>query len=135
MDGKHIALSDPHGSASKFHNHKGFYSLVLMAIVCYNYKSVYVDVGCQYKGGVFRNTKFCKALENVQLGDIEVEEAGDGACSLITYCMKPYSHRNLPDEQILLESFSKWFWNISQSISFAFISLSLISKKMQNGRF
>ena len=38
-----------------------------MAIVDYNYKFVYVSVGCQGRitdGDVFRNTSFFKALEN-----------------------------------------------------------------------
>ena len=67
IDSKHIALFHPRDIALEFYNYKGFYSLVLMATVDYNYKFVYVDVGCQGRisvGGVFRNTSLCKALEN-----------------------------------------------------------------------
>ena len=67
IDGKHRALFDPHGTESEFYNYKGFYTLVLMAIVDYNYKFVNVDVGCQGRicdGGVFRKTSYSKALEN-----------------------------------------------------------------------
>ena len=67
IDGKHRALFDPHGIESEFYNYKGFYTLVLMAIVDYNYKFVNVDGGCQGRiddGGVFRKTSYSKALEN-----------------------------------------------------------------------
>ena len=124
IDSKHIALFHPRDIALEFYNYKGFYSLVLMATVDYNYKFVYVDVGCQGRisvGGVFRNTSFCKALENGQLNlpdpaplsrnrDWNWEQdstpvpfvfIGDDAFPLTTCCMKPYSQRNLTDEQII----------------------------------
>ena len=46
------------GTGSEFCNYKGFCSLVLMSIVNYDYKFLYVDVGCQ---GLhrFSKTQWC----------------------------------------------------------------------------
>lgn len=70
IDGKHIALVAPFHSGSEFFNYKGFFSIVLMAVVDANYNFIYVNVGCQGRisdGGVFNNTFFKKALEENSL--------------------------------------------------------------------
>ena len=61
VDGKHIALFHPHDSGSTFYNYKGFYSIVLMAFVDFDYKFLYADVWCQGRvsdGGVYKNSSF-----------------------------------------------------------------------------
>ena len=60
----------PHNTTSEFYNYKGFYSIVLLALVDYDYKFIYADIGCQGRisdGGVYRNCTFYNALRNNEL--------------------------------------------------------------------
>lgn len=70
MDGKHIMLQAPINTGSDFFNYKGFFSIVLLAIVDANYCFTYVSVGCQGRlsdGGVFDNCALKKLLETNNL--------------------------------------------------------------------
>ena len=65
-----IALFHPFHSGSEFCNHKGFFSIVVMALVNYDYQFIYVDVACQGRisdGGVFRNSSFNEKMVNNSL--------------------------------------------------------------------
>ena len=69
-DGKHICIKCPKNNGSEYFNHKGYYSLVLMAFVDSNYRFIFADVGRQGSvsdGGVFRRTSLWKALEDKKL--------------------------------------------------------------------
>lgn len=116
IDGKHVRLLLPADSGSNYYCYKGFHSIVLMAVVGYDYKFLYVDVGCQGRisdGGVFKATDLYADLEKSNLGlpaprPLPVTEGnehwdkdytqypyflvGDSAFSMTKYMMKPYDH-------------------------------------------
>ena len=46
-DGKHISVLHPFGSGTAYYNYKCYFSIVLLALVDFNYKFLFVDVGCR----------------------------------------------------------------------------------------
>ena len=69
VDGKHIVIVKPKHSVSDFYYHKSFYSIVLMALVDYDYKFLATDVGLltleykeEYAMEVSSNTLQCIML-------------------------------------------------------------------------
>lgn len=93
-------------SGSEFYNYKGFFSIVLFALVDANYNFLFVDIGCQGRisdGGVFRNTTLFKRLNDGSLNIIEPKSlpnrekkvpyviVADEAFTLNENIMKPYS--------------------------------------------
>lgn len=107
IDGKHVVMKAPEKSGSLFFNHKGTYSVVLMAVVDHKYRFRVVDVGSYGRtsdGGVLSNSKFGKKLQKGQLdlpGDAPLPGAahlgpqphafvGDEAFPLRRNLMRPY---------------------------------------------
>lgn len=110
VDGKHIRIIKPEESGSMFFNYKGYYSLVLMAVVDANYNFIFVDAGAYGKdcdSSVFKETTLWKKLRGNTLNipppralpDIEGELpyvfVGDEAFALHNNLLRPYGGREL----------------------------------------
>ena len=116
IDGKHVACKAPPNSGSEYYNYKGFFSVILFAMVYSDYKFLYADVsanGSTSDAQIFNNSDLKQALENEDLAgypppcplpndteDVPFFIVGDDALALRKYLMKPYSHRNLTDFQL-----------------------------------
>lgn len=106
IDGKHIAVKKPAQSGSQYYNYKGFYSIVLLALVDANRKFIMIDVGTNGKvsdGGVLFYSKFGNLLLHNKLNlpkptvlpntsqTHNFVFVGDEAFALRPDLMKPYS--------------------------------------------
>ena len=119
IDGKHVIIKSPPNSETKFHNYKGSFSIVLMAVVDHQYRFSYVDVGeygSNSDGNIFQYSKFGrkfiggqlevpppKALPNDPTGQVLPHcIVGDEAFPLRVDLMRPYPrYRNalIPRDQ------------------------------------
>ena len=127
VDGKHKPILHPKNSGSDYYNCKVFSSIVLLAIVDYDYRFVYVAAGCQGRisdRGVYRNPTFYKALENRSLNlpdpvllpgsddpqwmfdqcnePIPYVLVANDAFPLGRHCMKPFPQSNLSNHKRII---------------------------------
>lgn len=106
IDGKHISIQAPVHSGTEFFNYKGFFSIILLAVVDANYNFIYANVGCQGRisdSGVFNATFFKKCLEDNMMHlplprplpqssfSMPYVFVGDEAFKLTCNVMKPFS--------------------------------------------
>lgn len=105
IDGKHVRIVAPSSSGSLYFNYKGFFSIVLLAMVDANCKFVVIDVGSYGKegdAGIFNKSKMGLLVKNKIIfpppknlphSNILVPHVivGDEAFSLSEHVMKPYS--------------------------------------------
>lgn len=116
VDGKHVVIQAPSNSGSLFHNYKGTYSIVLLAVVDYDYRFRVIDVGSYGRssdGGTLANSAFGQALKSGTLDlpeDCPIPAAeglgpmphvfvGDEAFPLQKNLMRPFPGRNLTRER------------------------------------
>jgi hypothetical protein len=114
MDGKHVAIKCPRNGGSIYYNYKGFHSIVLMAVVDADYKFIWVEAGSNGSASdaqIFNSCVFKTAMEEGTLGipppdtlpgddkPVPYFLIGDDAFTLRTWMMKPFSLRNLTDQQ------------------------------------
>ena len=106
LDGKHIAIKKPKKSDSEYFNYKGYFFVVLLALVNADYKFMWVNVGANGSScdaQIFNHIKFKRRIENGTLGlpppepldlggpDLHYFLLGDDAFALMPWLVKSYS--------------------------------------------
>lgn len=115
VDGKHIRLTSPFNSGSMYFNYKGYFSIVLMAVVDSKYKFVYVDVGSYGKecdSSIFKKSNLWKSIENntqqlpeerllpgTESPKIPYFFVGDEAFGLHKHLLRPFGGKHLTVEK------------------------------------
>ena len=88
-DGKHIAIKKPKKSCSEYFNYKGYFSLVLLALVDADYKFLWVNAGASGSSSdaqIFNRSKLKRRIENGTLGLPPPEPLGPGGQIYTTPC-------------------------------------------------
>ncbi len=114
LDGKHIACRCPPQSGSLYYNYKGFYSIVLMALVDADYKFIWADLGGMGSASdaqIYNNSELKEGTEGGTIGFPDPEPfpncekavpyflIGDDAFALRPTMMKPYSTRGMTNHE------------------------------------
>ena len=114
LDGKHIAIKKPKKSGSEYFNYKGYFALVLLALVDADYKFLWVNVGASGSSSdtqIFNCSKLKRRIENGTLGlpppeplgpggpDLHYFLLGEDAFALVPWLVKRYSRRQLTREE------------------------------------
>lgn len=112
IDGCHIPVSPPLEHARDYYNFKGWYSVVLFAVVDCQYKFTYINVGSPGKcndGYIFGNSSLGKLISNGGLNEYKKNINGteiatyllaDSAFPLSKHLIKPYPDNvNLPTDK------------------------------------
>ena len=114
LDGKHIAIKKPKKSGSEYFNCKGYFSLVLLALVDADYKFLWVNVGSSGSSSdaqIFNRSKLKRRIENGTLGipppeslapggpDLHYFLLRDDAFVVMPWLMKPCSRYQLSREE------------------------------------
>ena len=102
IDGKHIRIVKPPHSGSVYYNYKGYFSIILLAIVDADAKFIYVDVGANGSasdGGVFKDTPLREMMDEGTAGLPEDEPLpGEERKSLFHSGRRCFSHKEVVAE-------------------------------------
>ena len=114
LDGKHVALKKPKNTGALYHNYKGFFSIVMLALVDGQYKFRWVDAGTAGScsdAQIFNAPQLKRRIEDGRIGfpdpapitqggrDVPYFILADDAFALKTWLMKPYGRRMLTREE------------------------------------
>ena len=112
LDRKHIAIGSPRHFGTLYYSYKGFFSIIILALVDADYKFIWADVGAQGSSSdvqIFNHGPL--RLENGTLGLPDSEPllhddtpipyflVGDDALPLRTWMMNPFFHRAMTNEE------------------------------------
>ena len=111
---KHVAVKKPKNTGALFHNYKGFFSIVMLALVDGQYKFRWVDAGTAGSfsdAQIFNASQLKRRIEDGRIGfpdPAPITQGGrdvlyfiltDDAFSLKIWLMKPYGRRMLTREE------------------------------------
>ena len=116
LDGKHVSCRCPPGSGSLYFNYKRYYSVVLMALVDANYKFIWADIGGRGASSDAQlwNLSDLKTGLDDENNPLNIPPPrplpkdnqpvpyfiiADDAFALRPSLMKPYSHKQMSDEE------------------------------------
>ncbi|XP_049523939.1 uncharacterized protein LOC125945726 [Dermacentor silvarum] len=112
LDGCHFPVSPPKESATDYRNYKGWYSIILLALVDHKYRFRYINVGSPgrcHDAYVYHRSRLADAVQGPLFRRPLVTISGtavpplipcDQAFPLTVNLIKPFSHRaQLSDEQ------------------------------------
>ena len=114
MDGKHIAIRCPKNAGSLFFNYKGYHSIVFMAVMDADYKFIWVNVGARCSASdaqIWNQSDLKEVIEDGTIGFLAAAPLpgddrpipyfiiGDDTFALRTWLMKPFSRRNITNEE------------------------------------
>ena len=112
LDGKHVALKKPKNTGALYHNYKGFFSIVMLALVDGQYKFRWVDAGTAGScsdAQIFNASQLKRRIEDGRIGfpapitqggpDVPYFILADDAFALKTWLMKPYGRRMFTREE------------------------------------
>ena len=105
IDGSHIPVSAPSGQHTDFYNRKGWYSIIIQAVVDHSYpfRDVYIGwPGSVHDASIFGHSSLYKkaiagsilngAPINLNSQDVVPYIIGDSAYPLLPWLMKPFPH-------------------------------------------
>jgi len=120
LGGKHVAIRKPAKSSSLYYNYKGFFCVVLMALVDGDYKFLWVDIsgyGSTSDAEIFNDSELKECLEDKSIGFPELSPTyehdepvphsilGDDAFGIRIFLIRtsrlPWQHAVMSTRQIL----------------------------------
>ena len=108
-----MTMKKPKNTGALYHNHKSFFSIVMLALVDWQYKFRWVDTGTAGScsdAQIFNASQLKRRIEEVRIGfpdpapitqggrDVPYFILADDAFAMKTWLMKPYGRRMLTRE-------------------------------------
>jgi hypothetical protein len=116
LDGKHVRIRNPAKGGSQYYNYKGYFSIVMLALVDADYRFLWLQIGVPGSSSDAQIFNSCALRDAIVDGSINFPPAqplataidktpvpyfliADDAFALQPWLQKPYSGRHLDREQ------------------------------------